>query len=70
MEEKELVVPHTIEELLDAVKDRFEDKVSREPLAGMWDYGVEAGQQMVIDYMEAILNAEFINDEDESLLSS
>ena len=68
MEERELYVPNTAREALEMLEEQFTDSISREALHGMWDYGVESGQQMVLDYLRGALNAEFINEEDESLL--
>jgi len=66
-EEIELFVPNTAKEALQMLEDRFPDVVQREALEGLYDYGVEAGQQMVIDILREAINAEAINEEDENV---
>ena len=63
-EEIALVKPNTAEEALELMEKIFVDKIEREPLMGLYDYGVLAGQQIVIDYLRGVLHAEAINEED------
>jgi len=66
-EEIQLGVPNTAEEALEVLEKVFVDRVEREPLQGLYDYGVLAGQQIVLDYLRNVLNAKDINEEDRSL---
>jgi len=65
--EKEIYVPNTAKEALDMLEEEFPDKVERDALEVLWDYGNEAGIQRVIDFLRSRLNAEFINEEDENV---
>ena len=65
MKERVLVVPNTAVEVLEMLEELFVDRVEREPLASLWDYGLMAGQQQVIDYLRGVLDAEGLNEQDE-----
>ncbi len=68
--EKELFIPNTAREALELLEEQFPDKVERDALEGMWDYGNEAGLQRVIDFLRSRLDAEFINEEDENMFDA